>query len=205
MNDLLLKWISEIHAISQNGLTYSKNEFDIERYHRLDVLAKEMAAHFSDKDFNTVDQIFSVEKGYATPKLDVRAYIVKDNKLLLVKERADNLWTLPGGWVDVNESPSESVIREVLEETGYTVKIIRLLALWDKLKHDHPIQWPHTYKMIFLCEIVSGDKKINLEISDIDFFPMDQLPDLSTPRVTSSQLNRLSELIASNTEITSFD
>lgn len=204
MNNHLLRWVSEIHAISQNGLTYSNNEFDIERYHQLDLIAKEMATYFSDKNFKVIDQFFSLEKGYATPKLDVRAFILKDKELLLVKERSDNLWTLPGGWVDVNESPSESIIREVLEETGLNVKVIRLLALWDKLKHDHPLQWPHTYKIFFLCEIVSGEMKENLEISEINFFPMDKLPDLSTPRVTYNQLTRLCEL-AIQTEITSFD
>jgi ADP-ribose pyrophosphatase YjhB (NUDIX family) len=103
-----------------------------------------MAAYFSDKNIDDVDHFFSLEKGYATPKLDVRAFILKDDKLLLAKERSDNLWTLPGGWVDINESPSESVVREVFEETWLNVSVTRLLALWDKLKHDHPPQWPHT-------------------------------------------------------------
>lgn len=204
MKDHLLKWISEIHAISQNGLAYSKNEFDIERYHQLALVAKEMAIHFSDKNINTIERFFSIEQGYATPKLDVRAFIVKDNKLLLVKERSDNLWTLPGGWIDVNESPSESVIREVREETGLNVRVTRLLALWDKLKHDHPPQWPHTYKVFFLCEIISGEMKDNLEISEINFFSMDRLPNLSMHRVTYSQLTRLCAL-ALHSEITSFD
>ncbi|KTD60928.1 NUDIX hydrolase [Legionella shakespearei] len=119
----ILKWISEIHAISQNGLTYSRNEFDIERYNQLERVAKEMAAYFSDKNIDDVEHFFSLEKGYATPKLDVRAFILKDGQLLLAKERSDNLWTLPGGWVDVNESPSESVVREVLEETGFNVRL----------------------------------------------------------------------------------
>jgi ADP-ribose pyrophosphatase YjhB (NUDIX family) len=113
------------------------------------------------------------------------------------------LWTLLGGWVDINESPSESVVREVLEETGLSVKVTRLLALWDKLKHDHPPQWPHTYKIFFLCEIISGEMKENLEISEIKFFSMDRLPDLSTHRVTYNQLKPLCEL-ALHTEITSF-
>lgn len=191
MTNHILQWVSQLQAISQNGLTYSKNEFDIERYHQLEQVSKEMAAYFSDKDTHTVEQLFSIDTGYATPKLDVRAFILKDKKLLLVKERSDNLWTLPGGWVDVNESPSESVIREVREETGFDVKVTRLLALWDKLKHDHPPQWPHTYKIFFLCEIISGEKKANLEISEIDFFKIDKLPDLSIHRVTQSQITRL--------------
>lgn len=204
MNSHLLKWISELHAISQNGLTYSKNEFDIERYNQLDLIAKELAAYFSDKNIDEVEHFFSLEKGYATPKLDVRAFILKDDKLLLAKERSDNVWTLPGGWVDINESPSESVVREVFEETGLNVSVTRLLALWDKLKHDHPPQWPHTYKIFFLCEIISGEMKENLETSEINFFSMDRLPDLSLHRVTYNQLKRLRE-VALHTEITSFD
>ncbi|KTD34851.1 Mutator MutT protein [Legionella moravica] len=204
MDNHILKWVTELHAISQNGMTYSKNEFDIERYHQVENIAKEMAAYFSDKDINIVENFFSLEKGYATPKLDVRAFILKEKKLLLVKERSDHLWTLPGGWVDVNESPSESVTREVLEETGFNIRITRLLALWDKLKHDHPPQWPHTYKIFFLGEIISGCEKANLEISEIDFFPIDELPNLSTHRVTRSQINRLHEL-SLNSGITVFD
>lgn len=204
MNNNVLKWISEIHALSQNGLTYSKNEFDIERYHRLDLIAKEMAAHFSDKDFDAVEHSFSLDKGYATPKLDVRGFILKDNTTLLVKERSDNRWTLPGGWVEVNESPSESIIREIREETGFNAKVIRLLALWDIIKHDHPPQWPHTYKMFFLCEIISGNKKENLEISEIEFFPLNNLPELSKPRVTHNQLMQLHNL-ALHSEVTAFD
>ncbi|CAM2822838.1 NUDIX hydrolase [Legionella worsleiensis] len=204
MTNQVLKWISALQAISQNGLTYTKNEFDQERYHQLHDIAIQMAAYFSGNEMNQVEHLFSLEKGYATPKLDVRAFVLKDDSILLVKERSDNLWTLPGGWVDINESPSESVIREVLEETGFTVKVTRLLALWDKLKHDHPPQWPHTYKMFFLCDLVSGRAKENLEISEINFFPCSKLPELSTHRVTHSQIMRLYDL-SLNTEITVFD
>ncbi|MFO2972733.1 NUDIX hydrolase N-terminal domain-containing protein [Legionella pneumophila serogroup 10] len=142
-----LKWVSEIQAIAQNGLTYCGNEFDRERYIRLREIAAEIAALNSQGSFQQINETFSIERGYATPKLDVRAFILKENKLLLVQERADSLWTLPGGWVDINESPSESVIRETKEETGFDVSVIRLLALWDKQKHDHPPQWPHAYKV----------------------------------------------------------
>jgi len=144
-----LKWVSEIQAIAQSGLTYCDNEFDKERYVRLREVIAELAAHCSEHQLNDVANIFSLEKGYATPKIDVRSFIIKDDKLLLVKERSDGLWTLPGGWADVNESPSEAVVRETKEETGYDVSPIKLLALWDKLKHDHPPQWPHAYKCFF--------------------------------------------------------
>ncbi|KTD74579.1 NUDIX hydrolase [Legionella tucsonensis] len=198
-NDLSwLKYITEIQAIAQNGLNYSNNEFDKERYLRLREIASAFMANYSDTPLAEIKQIFSLEKGYATPKVDVRAFILKDNKILLVKERSDALWTLPGGWAETNESASESVIREAKEETGFDVSVIRLLALWDKQKHEHPLQWPHTYKCFFHCEIMSGTAKENLEISEIDFFDLANLPALSTPRVTQKQIIRLHELVCSS-------
>src|SRR3990167_1400081 len=199
-----LKWISEIQALAQSGLTYSNNEFDKERYIRLKEIIAELAAHCSDNQLNDIVNIFSLEKGYATPKIDVRSFILKDNKLLLVKERSDSLWTLPGGWADVNESPSEAVIRETKEETGYDVSAIKLLALWDNLKHDHPPQWPHAYKCFFHCKILSGKPNKNIEISDQAFFDLNNLPLLSTHRVTKKLLDRLYELVISPQE-TQFD
>lgn len=193
-----LKYITEIQAIAQNGLSYSNNEFDKERYLRLREIASEFMANYSDTPLTEIKQIFSLEKGYATPKVDVRAFILKDNKILLVKERSDELWTLPGGWAETNESASESVIREAKEETGFDVSVIRLLALWDKQKHEHPLQWPHTYKCFFHCDIISGAAKENLEISEIDFFDLTRLPALSTPRVTQKQIMRLYELVSSS-------
>ncbi|CAM2857891.1 Mutator MutT protein [Legionella steigerwaltii] len=199
-----LKYITEIQAIAQNGLTYSNNEFDKERYLRLREIASEFIANYSDTSLAEIKQIFALEKGYATPKVDVRAFILQHNKLLLVKERSDELWTLPGGWAETNESAAESVIREAKEETGFDVSVIRLLALWDKQKHDHPLQWPHTYKCFFHCEIRSGTAKENLEISEIDFFDLAHLPPLSTPRVTQKQITRLYELVSSSNK-TLFD
>ena len=136
--------------------------------------------------------------------LNISQFCYQDDKLLLVKERSDNLWTLPGGWADVNESPSEAVIRETKEETGYDVSAIKLLALWDKLKHDHPPQWPHAYKCFFHCDIISGEPVENLEISDQCFFDLNNLPSLSRHRVTESQIARLYELTI-NPQPTQFD
>lgn len=190
-----LKWISDIQALAQSGLAYSPCEFDKERYQKLVELAAELAAHCSDHSLEDIRNIFLLEKGHATPKIDVRSYTLKNNKLLLVKERSDGLWSLPGGWADVNESPSVAVIRETKEETGYDVTAIKLLALWDKLKHDHPPQWPHAYKCFFHCEIFSGEATNNLEISEIDFFDVNHLPPLSTHRITANQIARLHELV----------
>lgn len=203
-NKDLLRWITEIQAIAQNGLNYVNNDFDKERYLRLRDLVAELATQSSTHSMEEIKQAFALEQGHATPKLDVRAFILNDNKLLMVKERADDLWSLPGGWADVNESPSEAVIRETKEETGFNVAAVRLLALWDKLKHDHPAHWPHTYKCFFQCELISGEPTINIEISEIGFFSINNLPPLSTPRVTEKQLVRLYEQVL-HAEQTLFD
>lgn len=200
----LMRWITEAQALVQSGLAYSKDPYDQERFKRLRAMIAELASYLSETNFQGVDTRFSLESGYATPKVDVRSFILKNNKILMVKERSDDLWTLPGGWADVNESASEAVIRETQEETGFTVSAIRLLALWDKQKHDHPPQWPHAYKCFFQCEICEGSPKINQEISAIDFFDIKQLPRLSTPRVTEKQLQTLYELSAQEKK-TSFD
>ena len=200
-----LMWISEIQALSQSGLTYTSNEFDQERYTKLTLLSAEMAAAASHNDFDFIHPLFSiVPKTYATPRVDIRSFVLQHDKVLLVRERADGLWTLPGGFADVNESPSEAVIRETLEESGYLVEPCSLLAVWDKLKHAHPLEWPHIYKCIFHCNLISGEPKINLEISDIDFFSMSDIPALSTPRITLDQLHTLYELVA-NPQLTVFD
>ena len=200
-----LLWISELKALSQCGLTYTQNEFDKSRFLRTIEVAAEMAAEITQNSPVAIKDMFTLEKSvYATPLVDIRSFVLKDNKLLLVKERSDGLWTLPGGFADVNEAPSEAVIRETEEESGFLVKPKSLLALWDKLKHDHPLAWPHIYKCIFHCELIGGEAKANIEISEIDFFSMDHLPPLSTPRITAKQLVTLYDAII-NSKTTLFD
>ncbi|WP_058499537.1 NUDIX hydrolase [Legionella gratiana] len=194
------KWISELQSLCQAGLAYSKDSYDIERFQRIEQIAAQMAASCSSQSANMIHEYFQVEKGYPTPKVDVRAVILQEEKILLVKERLDGLWSLPGGWVDVSESPSEAMIREVREEAGYDVKIIKLLAVWDKLKHDHPPQWPHSYKLFFYAYILSGKFEPNTEILDLDYFPLNQLPKLSIHRVTQKQIERLYQLILNPTD-----
>lgn len=199
-----LKWVMEVQAIAQNGLYYTENEFDKERYLRLHEIAAEFAAYYNQRQKEDILPLFALEQGYATPKIDVRAFVLKDNQILMVQERSDGLWTLPGGWIDVGESPAQAAVRETKEETGFDVSVIRLLAFWDKLKHDHPPEWPHAYKCFFLCKLLSGTAKTNLEIANIRFFDIHNLPNLSKPRVTKAQILRLFEHI-STSEITLFD
>ncbi len=188
-----LEWIKELQAIAQVGRSYCEDHFCRERYERLNNIAAAIASEYSKQDFELIRALFAKEVGYATPKIDVRAVVFKDEKILMVKEVNDGLWSLPGGWADVNTSPSESVAREVDEESGYQVTVRKLLAFYDKHKHDHPPQWPHAYKCFFLCEIVGGASKRSLETSAVEFFEEKKLPELSVNRVTEKQIHRMFE------------
>ena len=203
--DLYLKWIHELQAISQIGLTYTQDPFDKQRYLAIQSLSAEMAEHCSELSQEKILKLFSQESGYCTPKLDVRGVVFRDNKILMVREREDNLWTLPGGWADVNESPSEAVVREIFEESGYKTQAIKLLALYDKQKHDHPPQWPHAYKCFFLCDLIAGKPQLNIEISEIQFFGQHELPELSKHRITEAQILRFFAHFANSTWPTDFD
>jgi len=204
MEKRFLEWTMELQSIAQVGLAYSKDPYDLERYQQLMHLATTMSEYYSGVEVQQITRAFAMQSGYATPKVDVRAVIVEDNRILLARERQDDLWTLPGGWAEVTLSPAENVIKEVKEETGYNVEVLRLVALWDKLKHDHPPQWPHAYKCFFQCNIIGGEATSTLETSDVQWFALDQLPPLSTPRVTATQIQALCRIIRENL-VTAYD
>lgn len=189
-----LEWAKSLQAISQNGLTFSEDHFDVERYEAVrDIAAAIMASHAHvDKDF--VLEIFKREDGYATPKVDVRGVIFRGDEILLVKEVADGGWTLPGGWADVNESPRESVVREIREESGYETIAVKLLAVYDRSKHGHvPAFQFHVYKLFILCNLIGGEASTSEETSDVAFFSEHTIPGLSVSRVTPSQIDRFFE------------
>jgi ADP-ribose pyrophosphatase YjhB (NUDIX family) len=201
-----LGWVRRLQAIAQSGLTYAKDPYDVERYQQIRRIAAEIAASPSGTTADSIAALFSEASGYATPKLDTRAVVLNKEKILLVREREDGLWTLPGGWVDVGESPSESVEREVKEESGYAVRAVRLLALWDRDKHPHPPMAFHVYKVIFHCELLGGDPlAASTETEGVDFFPKDALPELSLGRVTPQQIERLIELTTASRGLAAFD
>jgi ADP-ribose pyrophosphatase YjhB (NUDIX family) len=187
-----LAHIRKIAAIAQAGLTYSTGPFDRERYEVLQRLAEEMLSELSDVDPAITKSIFESENGYTTPKVDVRAAVFKDGKILLVKERSDGLWTLPGGWADVNESPSEAVEKEVREEAGYEVKATRLMAVLDRDRHGAPPLLWHVYKLFFECKLIGGERiQSSIETDGVEFFGPDAIPSLSLTRVMPSQIERL--------------
>jgi ADP-ribose pyrophosphatase YjhB (NUDIX family) len=196
MSEKWLEWSQKLQAIAQNGLTFSENPFDIDRYQQIRTLAAEMMATYSGAEPGDLVNLFTQEVGYATPKVDARAAVFQANEILLVQERLDGgRWTLPGGWVDVGESPSVAVVREVWEETGYEVKALKLAALYDRShpRHGHPPFIHHTYKLFFLCELTGGTPTESYETGESAFFKETEIPELSLTRVVPSQIARLFE------------
>ncbi|HZR43399.1 MAG TPA: NUDIX hydrolase [Ktedonobacteraceae bacterium] len=196
MNPKWLQWAKALQAMAQTGLTYAKDPYDIERYTALREIAFEIMEIHSDADIEQIRAIFQYETGYANPKVDVRAAIFRDDTILLVKERSDGGWTLPGGWADVGDSPSESAVREAWEESGYRVRATRLLAVYDrdKERHGHPPLPYQIYKLFFECEIIGGAPTSSSETDGVAFFSLDDLPPLSLTRITPVQIKRLFEL-----------
>jgi len=187
----LLEWARQVQAIAQNGLAFTHDPFDRERYTQLTELVALLLARELEMPIDAARALWSDEHGYATPKVDVRGGVFIESRVLLVRERSDGRWTLPGGWVDVNDAPSEAVAREILEESGYQARPVKLAALLDKNRHPHPAGVHHIYKLFFLCELTGGAAALSAETDAAEFFPLQALPPLSTGRVLATQIERL--------------
>lgn len=187
------QWARKVQAIAQNGLAFTQDPFDRERYGQLQQLVESILASELDLTQTEVARLWSREEGYATPKVDVRGGVFRDDRVLLVRERSDGKWTLPGGWVDVNDGPSFAVEREIREESGYLARAVKLAALVDKNNpvHGHPPGLLHIYKLFFLCELTGGSAATSQETDAVDFFDLHSLPELSTARATRSQIQML--------------
>ncbi|ACV69264.1 NUDIX hydrolase [Desulfohalobium retbaense] len=200
-----LRWAREIQAISQIGLYYSKNQYDEINFSRLMEIAAEMAAAHSDLDQTTAMTVFGSQPGYATVKVDVRGALVRDSQLLLVKERRDGRWCMPGGWADVGETPSEMVSREVLEESGFTVVPERIVGVYDANRAGRPLSFFHAYKILFLCRITGGTARPSEETEAVEFFDFDTLPPLSSPRTSMRHIEDLQRCLQNPDQPTVFD
>ena len=201
-------WISlsqRIQAIAQTGLTYATDAYDIERYGELSQIAASMIAGPELDRIALAARLFESENGYATPKVDVRAAVFDGDRLLLVREREDGCWTLPGGWAEVGQSAAESVEREVREESGYIVRAVKLLACWDRNKYPHPAIPFHAYKLIFRCELLGGEPAASSETTEAGFFAEDEIPDLSVTRILPEQIRFVFESMRSPDAPTAFD
>ncbi|HEY0282159.1 MAG TPA: NUDIX hydrolase N-terminal domain-containing protein [Rhizomicrobium sp.] len=202
-----LLWARELQAAAQNGLTYSENPYDRARYAAMQALAARIMAEGSGTDLAVIEGLFAQQAGYATPKVDVRGAIFRERSVLLVSETIDGgRWTMPGGFADVNEAPSVSLVREVREEAGYVVTARKLAAVYDRDKHGHPHPHPfHIYKLFFICDIVGRCEKSDLETGEPQFFPLDALPELSESRTLPWQIQRMYEHHLSPSLPTDFD
>jgi len=189
-----LQWARQLQALAQNGLTYTDNHFDVERYEQIRRIAAEMLADKTEAEVDDVLELFIREKDYATPKVDVRGAAFMDGKILLVKEISDGKWSVPGGWADAGEGPSQSVEREVWEESGFHVRAERLAAIYDRSLHPHRPLWHyHIYKLFFICEITGGKATTSSETEEIAFFAEDDLPELSITKILPEQIAKMFE------------
>ncbi|MCH7321592.1 NUDIX hydrolase [Solibacillus sp. MA9] len=205
MSNQWLEWAKRIQALSQTGLAFSKDIFDIERYEELRKISVEIMSEYTELEMSKIKDLFTNETGYQTPKVDIRGVVFKKNQILMVQEKNDDKWALPGGFCDIGLSPSENVVKEIKEESGYDVLPIRLLALLDKNKHPHPPDPYHYYKIFILCEIIGGEATVGIETSNIQFFSEHNLPQLSTNRNTESQIKTLFEFLQTPEKETLFD
>jgi ADP-ribose pyrophosphatase YjhB (NUDIX family) len=188
-----LRWSQHIQAIAQTGLAYARDPFDLERYQKLRDLAVQIAAAHLERPEDAVRAVLAAEQGYPTPKVDVRAVVFREGRVLLVREAADGRWSLPGGWADIGESPAQVATREVLEETGYQVRAAKVLAVYDKARHEHPPSMLYVYKLFFRCELIGGEARTSHETEAVGFFGREAIPPLSTGRVTTAQIRRMFE------------
>jgi ADP-ribose pyrophosphatase YjhB (NUDIX family) len=187
-------WLSmgrELRAMAQTGLTFTTDRFDRQRYERLRELAAAMLARGSGGDYGSILGILLEDKGYATPKVDVRGAAFVDGRVLLVREISDGEWTLPGGWADVNQTPAECVAREIAEESGFEARPLKLAAVHDYQRSNQGRHIDSIYKLFFICEITGGAARASDETSEVAFFPREALPPLSTGRTTAAQIERM--------------
>jgi ADP-ribose pyrophosphatase YjhB (NUDIX family) len=193
-SDTTPQWLQiarEIQQLAQTGITFSQSEYEKKRYSRLTEIAAEIVESNTQLEKESVKKILMDHPGYATPKIDVRAAVFKDNKLLLVQETTDNCWAMPGGWADVGDIPTEVAIRETKEESGYDVKPIKVIGVFDANRAGRPLEFFHAFKIIFLCELLGGEAKPSSETLDVKFFPLDKLPELSINRTNMKHIEEI--------------
>lgn len=185
-----LAWAREIEALAEAGYTYASNPYETQRSIRLREIAAEIIAGYSQLDERQVLEAFAAQPGYVTPKVDVRAAVFRDGELLMVREAMDGRWTLPGGWADVGETPSQAIEREVQEEAGLTVRASRLVGVYDANRYNGKLPLFHAYKLLFLCEALAGEPGTDFETTAAAFFALDSLPaPLSGFRTTRRHLD----------------
>ncbi|MDT2712103.1 NUDIX hydrolase [Enterococcus dongliensis] len=204
MDEQLLDWAIELQAIAQAGLTYTKDPFDQERFERIRKIATELLALQSPLPVLKVKELFAKETGYPTPKLDTRAAVFSEDKILLVQEK-NELWSLPGGWVDFDQSIKENTVKETLEETGLQVKPIKVIAIHERNRHNHPRYAYSVCKIFVECCLLGGKFKENIETIQIAWFSLKDLPPLAEAKNTKEQIKLCFEAHQNNEWRVPFD
>lgn len=199
-----IEWAREIFSLSQAGLAYSRNEFDLARYKRLQEITAEMLESQSELSKESVLESLSMQAGYATPKVDVRGAVVCDGKILLIQERTDGKWAMPGGWADLGDAPASVAEREVWEESGYRVQAEKVVAVLDA-NRIQPMEFYHAFKIIFLCTLIGGEPRTSNETMGVDFFELDSLPPLSRYRTNEEMLKEVFAHVEDPNRRTAFD
>jgi ADP-ribose pyrophosphatase YjhB (NUDIX family) len=202
------RWLSvarELKAIAQTGLAFSTDRFDRQRYERVQELAALLLAQGSAAGQAEILNLLRQERGYATPKVDVRGAAFRDGRVLMVREISDGKWTLPGGWADVNQTAAACVVREMAEESGFAARVLKLAAVYDYQTSNRPHHIDSIYKIFFICEISGGAARPSDETSEVAFFARDALPPLSLGRTTAAQIERMFEHAAQPELAADFD
>lgn len=192
--NLTPKWLEiarELQQLSQTGAAFAVTGYEKDRYKRLTEITAEIIAHHTDLEKESLTKILMEQPGYATPKIDVRAAVIKDGKILLVQESTDNCWAMPGGWADVGDIPSEVAIRETKEESGFDVKPVKVIGVFDANRAGRRLEFFHAFKIIFLCELIGGNATPSDETLDVRFFDFNALPSLSLNRTNEKHLNEI--------------
>ena len=200
-----LHWAIEIQSLAQAGLAYTSNVYDIERYERLREISAEMISEKTNIPTEKVEELFCNETGYQTPKLDTRAAVFKENKILLTHEN-NGTWSLPGGWVDVLESIKSNTEKEVKEETGLDVEAVKVIAIQDRNKHNIPVYAYGVCKVFVLCELIGGSFEENIETTEINYFSLNEIPEnLAKEKTTKEQIEMCFEAYKNKNWQTQFD
>jgi ADP-ribose pyrophosphatase YjhB (NUDIX family) len=189
-----LTWAREIQALAQTGLAFSKDPYDLERFAALRRLSVRIMTEHTGADSRRIEALFDGETGYATPKVGVRGAVFDwAGRILMVREVVDeNRWTLPGGWADVNQTPAQSVVREVFEESGYRVRPVKLAAVWDRARQAQPAMAFSVVRMFFVCALEGGEPATSLETSEVGWFAEADVPaDLSVRRTLPHHISRM--------------
>jgi len=193
MPERILEIARRLHALARTGQHFCRDEYDRQRYVEIEQIAAELLTDGTQVERDALLEIWRHESGYVTPKLEVRGAAFRDGRVLLVRESIDGRWTLPGGWVDVNESPSQAIEKEIEQESGFLARAVKLAALWDRARHGHGPSLHHGWKAFFLCELTGGEARGSYETDAVGFFDPGDLPPMSLGRSTPRQVARMCE------------